>query len=85
MSKETSGSASLFANPSNSVGDGTAGSGALVGDPHNGFGDGTCANRESAAVDAQFGAATTWDFDKSTVGRNGIRNDGVGARSRVRY
>ncbi|KJS56152.1 M4 family metallopeptidase [Streptomyces rubellomurinus] len=64
---------------------GTSGSGSLFANPNNSFGDGTAANRESAAVDAQFGAATTWDFYKNTFGRNGIRNDGVGALSRVHY
>ncbi|MFD7578614.1 M4 family metallopeptidase [Kitasatospora sp. NPDC059817] len=64
---------------------GTAGNGSLFANTSNNFGDGTASNRESAAVDAQFGAATTWDFYKNTFGRNGIRNDGVGAASRVHY
>ncbi|MFB7122722.1 M4 family metallopeptidase [Kitasatospora sp. NPDC056273] len=64
---------------------GTDGTGSLFANTSNSFGDGTVNNRESAAVDAQFGAATTWDFYKSTFGRNGIRNDGVGALSRVHY
>ncbi|WP_031068211.1 M4 family metallopeptidase [Streptomyces sp. NRRL WC-3742] len=51
----------------------------------NTWGDGTVANGESAAVDAQYGAAATWDFYKNTFGRNGIRNDGKGALSRVHY
>ncbi|MFI8456457.1 M4 family metallopeptidase [Kitasatospora sp. NPDC085464] len=64
---------------------GTSGSGSLFANAGNSFGDGTAGNRESAAVDAQFGAATTWDFYKNAFGRNGIRNDGVGALSRVHY
>ncbi|MFJ5116252.1 M4 family metallopeptidase [Kitasatospora sp. NPDC088548] len=64
---------------------GTAGNGSLFANPTNSWGDGTVSNRESAAVDAQFGAATTWDFYKSAFTRNGIRNDGVGAASRVHY
>ncbi|MFE7591533.1 M4 family metallopeptidase [Kitasatospora sp. NPDC057512] len=64
---------------------GSDGTGSLFANTSNSFGDGTVNNRESAAVDAQFGAATTWDFYKSTFGRNGIRNDGVGALSRVHY
>ncbi|MFI2606756.1 M4 family metallopeptidase [Kitasatospora sp. NPDC018619] len=64
---------------------GTDGTGTLFANTSNSFGDGTANNRESAAVDAQFGAATTWDFYKNTFGRNGIRNDGVGALSRVHY
>ena len=38
-----------------------------------------------AAVDAAYGAANTWDFYKNTFGRNGIRNNGVAAYSRVHY
>ncbi|MEV6977069.1 M4 family metallopeptidase [Kitasatospora sp. NPDC093806] len=64
---------------------GTSGNGSLFANTSNRFGDGTNHNRESAAVDAQFGAATTWDFYKNTFNRSGIRNDGVGALSRVHY
>ncbi|GAA2993108.1 M4 family metallopeptidase [Streptomyces lactacystinicus] len=64
---------------------GTDGTGSLFANTSNNFGDGTVNSRESAAVDAQFGAATTWDFYKNTFGRSGIRNDGVGALSRVHY
>ncbi|WP_224282091.1 M4 family metallopeptidase [Streptomyces sp. LS1784] len=64
---------------------GTDGTGSLFANTSNSFGDGTVNSRESAAVDAQFGAATTWDFYKNTFGRSGIRNDGVGALSRVHY
>ncbi|MGW7441767.1 M4 family metallopeptidase [Kitasatospora sp. NPDC054795] len=64
---------------------GTDGTGSLFANSSNSFGDGTVNSRESAAVDAQFGAATTWDFYKNTFGRSGIRNDGVGALSRVHY
>ncbi|MFF7991301.1 M4 family metallopeptidase [Kitasatospora xanthocidica] len=67
------------------MGNGTSGNGSPFANTSNSFGDGTAANRESAAVDAQFGAATTWDFYKNAFGRNGIRNDGVGAVSRVHY
>ncbi|MFF2954522.1 M4 family metallopeptidase [Kitasatospora sp. NPDC057965] len=63
----------------------TSGSGTLLTDTDNVWGDGTAANRQSAAVDAQFGAAATWDFYKNTFGRNGIKNNGVGATSRVHY
>ncbi|MFJ3217172.1 M4 family metallopeptidase [Kitasatospora sp. NPDC086801] len=70
---------------SSDMNNGTAGNGSLFANTSNNFGDGTASNRESAAVDAQFGAATTWDFYKNTFGRNGIRNDGVGAASRVHY
>ncbi|MER7843910.1 M4 family metallopeptidase [Kitasatospora sp. NPDC096077] len=63
----------------------TSGSGTLVANTTNSFGNGLVSNQESAAVDAQYGAAATWDFYKNTFGRNGIRNDGVGAVSRVHY
>ena len=42
-------------------------------------------SRQSAAVDAHYGAAVTWDFFKDAYGRSGIRNDGVAAYSRVHY
>ncbi|MFJ5924563.1 M4 family metallopeptidase [Kitasatospora sp. NPDC092948] len=47
------------------------------------WGDGTTASRESAAVDASFGLAKTWDFYKNTFNRSGIRNDGRGAPAYV--
>ncbi|WP_457033810.1 M4 family metallopeptidase [Kitasatospora sp. P5_F3] len=61
------------------------GSGTLYTDADNAWGTGTVSSDQSAAVDAQFGAAATWDFYKNTFGRSGIRNDGVGAYSRVHY
>ncbi|MER6302892.1 M4 family metallopeptidase, partial [Kitasatospora sp. NPDC001539] len=64
---------------------GTSGNGTLFSKSSDTWGNGQASNRESAAVDAQFGAAVTWDFYKNTFGRNGIRNDGVGAMSRVHY
>ncbi|MFI2610610.1 M4 family metallopeptidase [Kitasatospora sp. NPDC018619] len=63
----------------------TSGSGTLVANSTDSFGNGLATNAESAAVDAQYGAAATWDFYKNTFGRNGIKNDGVGATSRVHY
>ncbi|MGW2249890.1 M4 family metallopeptidase [Kitasatospora sp. NPDC001660] len=64
---------------------GTSGNGTLYAKSSDTWGDGTAANGESAAVDAQYGVAATWDFYKSAFNRNGIRNDGVGAYSRVHY
>ncbi|MFJ7906155.1 M4 family metallopeptidase [Kitasatospora sp. NPDC096204] len=64
---------------------GTSGSGTLFANTTNSFGNGLPSNRESAGVDAQFGAAATWDYYKNTFGRNGIKNNGVGAASRVHY
>ncbi|MGW1177841.1 M4 family metallopeptidase [Kitasatospora sp. NPDC002543] len=64
---------------------GTSGTGTLYSKSTDTWGDGTVSNGESAAVDAHFGVAATWDYYKNTFGRNGIRNDGVGAYSRVHY
>ncbi|MFB9235954.1 M4 family metallopeptidase [Plantactinospora siamensis] len=63
----------------------TSGTGTLVTSTNDVFGDGTLANASTAAADAAYGAQETWDFYKNTYGRNGIRNDGVGAYSRVHY
>jgi hypothetical protein len=59
--------------------------GTLFTDADNVWGNGTTSSRQSAAVDAAFGAAETWDFYKNHFGRSGIRNDGVAAYSRVHY
>ncbi|HJD83256.1 M4 family metallopeptidase [Kitasatospora aureofaciens] len=64
---------------------GTSGNGTLFSKSSDTWGNGQASNRESAAVDAQYGAAVTWDFYKNTFGRSGIKNDGVGAMSRVHY
>ena len=61
------------------------GQGVLFTDADNAWGDGTTANRQTAAVDAAFGGALTWDYFLSVHGRNGIANDGKGANSRVHY
>lgn len=52
-------------------------------DADNVWGDGTQANAQSAGVDAHYGISETWDYYKLVHGRNGIGNDGVGARSFV--
>ncbi|KDN81995.1 M4 family metallopeptidase [Kitasatospora cheerisanensis] len=49
----------------------------------NTWGTGTTSSRESAAVDASYGLAKTWDFYQSTFNRSGIRNDGRGAPAYV--
>ncbi|WP_030801120.1 M4 family metallopeptidase [Streptomyces sp. NRRL S-337] len=59
----------------------TSGTGTLFTDADDVWGGG----RQTAGVDAHYGAAVTWDFYKNTFGRNGIRNDGKGAYSRVHY
>ncbi|WP_258054584.1 M4 family metallopeptidase [Streptomyces sp. Ru71] len=64
---------------------GTSGTGTLFSQDNDTWGDGTVKNAATAAADAAYGAQVTWDFYKSTFGRNGIKNDGVGAYSRVHY
>ncbi|KQV23686.1 M4 family metallopeptidase [Kitasatospora sp. Root107] len=64
---------------------GTSGSGTLFTDADNVWGNGLATNIQSAAVDAQYGAVATWDYYKNSFNRLGIRNDNVGAVSRVHY
>ncbi|MFI2607822.1 M4 family metallopeptidase [Kitasatospora sp. NPDC018619] len=64
---------------------GTSGTRTLFTNPTDTWGDGTVANRQTAAVDAAYGAQLTWDYYKSVHGRNGIKDDGVGAYTRVHY
>ncbi|MEV5318329.1 M4 family metallopeptidase [Streptomyces sp. NPDC052687] len=54
-------------------------------DADNHWGDGTPADRASAAVDAQYGTAVTWDYFKARHGRAGIAGDGKGSYNRVHY
>ncbi|MEU1463560.1 M4 family metallopeptidase [Streptomyces sp. NPDC005727] len=67
---------------------GTSGTGTLFTDADNVWGTGAASSSstdQTAAADAAYGAQETWDFYKSTFGRNGIKNNGVGAYSRVHY
>ncbi|WUQ09570.1 M4 family metallopeptidase [Streptomyces sp. NBC_00250] len=64
---------------------GTNGTGSLLTNSTDTWGNGLATNRETAAADAHYGAAVTWDFYKNELGRNGIRGDGVAAYSRVHY
>ncbi|MFG3207427.1 M4 family metallopeptidase [Streptomyces sp. NPDC048192] len=64
---------------------GTSGTGTLFSQSSDTWGDGTNSNAATAGADAHYGAQETWDFYKNTFGRSGIRNDGVGAYSRVHY
>ncbi|MBJ3806296.1 M4 family metallopeptidase [Streptomyces flavofungini] len=64
---------------------GTSGSGTLFTGPDDVWGNGQAANAETAGADAHYGAALTWDYYKNVHGRNGIKNDGRGATSRVHY
>ncbi|MER8184584.1 M4 family metallopeptidase [Kitasatospora sp. NPDC094015] len=54
-------------------------------DADNHWGTGTTADRASAAVDAQYGTDTTWDYYKNVHGRSGIAGDGKGSYNRVHY
>jgi len=63
----------------------TSGTGTQFTDADDVWGNGAVSDRASAAVDAQYGAEKTFDYYKNIQGRNGIKNDGVGARSRVHY
>jgi Zn-dependent metalloprotease len=55
----------------------------LFVDADNAWGNGSTSDRATAAVDAAYGVAKTWDFYKSTFNRNGIFNDGKGVKSYV--
>jgi len=66
----------------------TSGKGTLFTDADNVWGTGAASSSstdQTAAADAAYGAQETWDFYKNTFGRNGIKNNGVGAYSRVHY
>ncbi len=63
----------------------TTGGGALFTDADDVWGNGAQSNRQSAGVDAHYGAQTTFDYYKNVQGRNGIFNNGTGVRSRVHY
>ncbi|MER6911787.1 M4 family metallopeptidase [Streptomyces sp. NPDC000594] len=63
----------------------TSGTGTLFAGPDDIWGNGQPANAETAGADAAYGAGLTWDYFKNVHARNGIRNDGVGAYSRVHY
>lgn len=64
---------------------GTSGNGVDFTDDDNDWGNSKQLDRASAAVDAHFGVGLTWDFYKTNFGRNGIKDDGKGALSRVHY
>ncbi|MFB7504855.1 M4 family metallopeptidase [Streptomyces broussonetiae] len=64
---------------------GSSGTGTLFSQNNDTWGNGTTSNAATAGADAHYGAQETWDFYKNTFGRSGIRNDGVGAYSRVHY
>jgi Zn-dependent metalloprotease len=55
----------------------------LFTDADNVWGNGSTGDPATAGVDAHFGIASTWDYYKTTFGRNGIADDGKGARAFV--
>ena len=63
----------------------TSGTGTQFTDADNTWGTGSPSNRQTAGVDAQYGAEKTFAYYKNVQGRNGIWNNGTGARSRVHY
>ncbi|MEU4194565.1 M4 family metallopeptidase [Kribbella sp. NPDC026611] len=63
----------------------TSGNGTTFTDPDDTWGNGATSNRQTAGVDAHYGAQLTWDYYKNVHGRNGIFNNGQGARSRTHY
>ncbi|MFF8647406.1 M4 family metallopeptidase [Streptomyces griseoluteus] len=67
------------------LGRGTSGTGTLFSQGADTWGNGTVSDPATAGADAHYGAAVTWDFYKDTFGRSGIKNNGVGAYSRVHY
>ncbi|MEZ5096487.1 MAG: M4 family metallopeptidase [Nocardioides sp.] len=67
----------------NATYNGPATSAPIFTDADNVWGNGLESNVQTAGVDAHYGIAKTWDFYLSTFGRNGIANNGQGARSYV--
>ncbi|WP_405906575.1 M4 family metallopeptidase [Streptomyces sp. NBC_00828] len=66
----------------------TSSAGTLFTDADDTWGTGAASSSttdQTAAVDAAYGAQTTWDFYKNTFNRSGIKNNGVAAYSRVHY
>ena len=67
------------------IGNGYRGVGTIVSDGDNKWGNGSVQDRASAAVDASYGLAKTWDFYKTTFNRLGIFGDGKGALGIVHF
>ena len=60
-------------------------SGTTYQDADNTWGNNTNTDLATAAVDAHYGVAMTWDYFKLKLGRSGIAGDGKGVYSRVHY
>ncbi|MFQ6171858.1 M4 family metallopeptidase [Oryzobacter sp. R7] len=63
----------------------TSGMGTQFTDADNIWGNGSTTSRQTAGVDAQYGAERTYAYFNGVHGRAGIWNNGTGARSRVHY
>jgi len=61
------------------------GSPLLLLDADNAWGSGATTDPATVAVDAQYGAAVTWDYFRNVHGRNGIADDGIGSASLVHF
>ena len=61
----------------------TSGTCSTFADSDNVWGNFSMSDRASAGVDAHYGAAKTFDYFKSSFGRQGIFNNGSGVPSRV--
>ena len=72
-------------NYSTDLNQGTSGTGTTFTDADDVWGNGSTSSRQSAAVDAHYGAGKTYDYYNTQLGRAGIWNNGTGARSRVHY
>ncbi len=60
--------------------------GTLITSTSTTFGNGLNSNRATAGADAQYGSNETWDYYKSTFGRNGIFDSATkGSYNRVHY
>lgn len=64
---------------------GTTGTGTLMTDADDTWGTGAATNRQTAGVDAQYGAEMTYAFYSARFGRAGIWGTGKAAPSRVHY
>jgi len=63
----------------------TSGTGTQFTDADNVWGNGSTSSRQTAGVDAEYGAERTFAYYKNVQGRNGIWDNGTGARSRTHY
>lgn len=63
----------------------TSGMGSVFTSTTNIWGNNLLSNAQTVGADAHYGVAMTWDYYKTSFGRNGIANDGHGAISRVHY